>query len=155
MGGQFLNKNTDKESYVYFKNERKKIIDFIVEHQISGVVFLSGDRHHTEIIKDESVKSRLGYSLMELTCSPLSAGPANTAQWAEFNNPMREPNTLVADNNFCIVAVSGPKNMRKLTMQCYDKYGTMRWEKAYTENDFKSLKAQKPNKTKTSNQNKK
>ncbi|MFN4082323.1 MAG: alkaline phosphatase D family protein [Bacteroidia bacterium] len=137
VGGQFLNKNTDKESFVYFKNERQRIINFIIEHKISGVIFLSGDRHHTELIKDVSVKQKLGYDLMELTSSPISAGPANIAQWPEFNNPMRVQGTLVAENNFCTITISGSRKNRNLTMQCYDKYGAMRWEKTFNENDLK------------------
>ncbi|MSQ79904.1 MAG: alkaline phosphatase family protein [Flavobacteriaceae bacterium] len=59
MGGQFLNVNTDQESYVYFKKERQEILDFITFMRIKGVVFMSGDRHHTEIIKLERVDSNI------------------------------------------------------------------------------------------------
>ncbi len=53
MGGQFLNLNTDQESYQYFKKERNYILNFIQQNKINGVVFISGDRHHTEVLKYE------------------------------------------------------------------------------------------------------
>ncbi|MBI3234237.1 MAG: alkaline phosphatase family protein [Bacteroidetes bacterium] len=56
MGGQFLNTNTNEESYNLFANERQTIINFIQTYKISGVIFISGDRHHTEVLKDSPFK---------------------------------------------------------------------------------------------------
>jgi len=133
IGGQFLNLYTDKESYIYFKKERKRIIQFITEHKIKGVVFLSGDRHHTELLKDKSVISKLGYELYELTCSPLTSGANNIAKTKEYNNPMRVDNTLVAENNFCTISINGPRDNRLVVIHCFDKYGALRWEKTLSQ----------------------
>lgn len=51
MGGQFLNTFTREESYVQFSRERQVISDFIQKHRLNGIVFISGDRHHSEILK--------------------------------------------------------------------------------------------------------
>jgi alkaline phosphatase D len=66
VGGQFLNANTDKESYNLYKKERDEILRFIVDQKISGVFFLSGDRHHTELLKNDEVVAKLGYPLYDL-----------------------------------------------------------------------------------------
>jgi alkaline phosphatase D len=57
MGGQFLNFNTDQESYQFFKKEREYILNFIQNNKIDGVVFITGDRHHTEVLKFEPLLS--------------------------------------------------------------------------------------------------
>jgi len=41
-------------------------------NKVNGVMFLSGDRHHTEMLQWPRSGS---YTLHELTCSPLTAGP--------------------------------------------------------------------------------
>jgi alkaline phosphatase D len=135
MGGQFLNEYTDKESYQFFKNERKKIINFIVDNKISGVIFLSGDRHHTELLSNTSVKDSLGYALYELTSSAISSGP-NTK--AEKDNPMRVDGTLVVENNFCKLTLSGKRKERKVVIECINKTGSILWTQTISENQLKA-----------------
>jgi alkaline phosphatase D len=135
MGGQFLNEYTDKESYQFFKNERKKIINFIVDNKISGVIFLSGDRHHTELLNNTSVKDSLGYTLYELTSSAISSGP-NTK--AEKDNPMRVDGTLVVENNFCKLTLSGKRKERKVVIECINKTGSILWTQTISENQLKA-----------------
>lgn len=135
IGGQFLNEHTDKESYNFFKNERKKIIDFIVANKISGVIFLSGDRHHTEMLTNTSVKNDLGYALYELTSSALTSGP-NTRP--EENNPMRVAGTLVTENNFCKITLSGPRKNRVVTFTSYNADGKELWTQSLNEKDLKA-----------------
>jgi alkaline phosphatase D len=140
VGGQFLNQHTDKESFNLYKKERAEIIRFIVDQKISGVVFLSGDRHHTELLKEEGVKAKLGYPLYDLTCSALTAGSSNVGSSKESNNPMREPNTLVIENNYCTISVSGAaRGSRELTITCFDSKGMVKWGKVIKETDLKAL----------------
>lgn len=138
LGGQFLNENTDKESYNFFKKERQRIINFIVVNKISGVVFLTGDRHHTELIKNTNVEPKLGYVLYDLTSSAISSRASNVDRTDEANNPMRVPNTLVVENNFCNINISGDRGKRVLTMQCFDKNGALKWEHKLSEEELKA-----------------
>lgn len=138
MGGQFLNENTDKESYNFFKKERERILDFIAAQKISGVIFLTGDRHHTELIKNATIETKLGYPLYDLTSSAISSRASDLTKSPEFNNPMRVPNTLVMDNNFCNISISGKRNERILTIQCYDKLGVLKWEHKLKEAELKA-----------------
>lgn len=138
LGGQFLNENTDKESYNFYRNERKLIIDFIVQHKIDGVIFLTGDRHHTELLKNSSVEKDLGYALYDLTSSAISSRSSNLSKSAELNNPMRIPNTLVMENNFCNIAVSGTRGKRQLTFMCYDKTGKLLWQHTLNEQELRA-----------------
>jgi alkaline phosphatase D len=141
VGGQFLNANTDKESYNLFKKEREEILQFIVDQNIGGVIFLSGDRHHTEILKEEKFKEKLGYTFYDITSSPLSAGPSNILKSEEAKNPQRVANTLVVENNYCSIKISGPKKgERVLLITCYDKKGVVKWGHQIKESEIKTLK---------------
>jgi alkaline phosphatase D len=140
IGGQFLNENTDKESYNFFKKERERIINFIMVNKISGVIFLTGDRHHTELIKNTNVEPKLGYALYDLTSSSISSRASDLSKSSEFNNPMRVANTLVMENNFCNISINGIRGKRVLTMQCFDKNGNLKWEHKLTEDELKAKK---------------
>lgn len=140
IGGQFLNENTDKESYNFYKKERERIINFIIVNKISGVIFLTGDRHHTELIKNTNVEPKLGYALYDLTSSAISSRASDLSKSSEFNNPMRVANTLVMENNFCNISIGGARGKRTLTMQCFDKSGNLKWEHKLNEEELKAKK---------------
>ena len=138
VGGQFLNENTDKESYNFFKKERERIISFIATQKINGVIFLTGDRHHTELLKNTKVEATLGYALYDLTSSAISSRASDISKSSEFTNPMRVPNTLVMENNFCNIGITGTRGKRVLVMQCFDKNGTLKWEHKISESELRA-----------------
>jgi alkaline phosphatase D len=140
VGGQFLNEHTDKESFNLYKRERAEIIQFIIDQKISGVVFLSGDRHHTELLLDESKKDKLGYTLYDLTSSSITAGSSDVLKGSEAKNPQRVEGTLVVENNFCTIQISGSKRgERLLIITCYDSKGIVKWGKTIFEKDLKAI----------------
>jgi len=136
VGGQFLNTETNKESFNLYKHERAEIIKFIAEQKISGVVFLTGDRHHTELLKyDPNSQPDYinSYPLFDLTSSALTAGASSILKNKEADNPYRVPNTLVAENNYCGIKIMGARGNRQLQITCYDKSGIVKW--TYTINE--------------------
>jgi len=70
-GSQVINPLKDHESYLDFPKERSDLIHFIQKENIKGVIFFSGDRHHSEIYLENKESYR--YGLYDLTCSPLSS----------------------------------------------------------------------------------
>lgn len=141
VGGQFLNEYTNKESFNLYKKERAEIIQFITEQKISGVVFLSGDRHHTELLKNDKVTATLGYPLYDLTSSSITAGASSVIGSDEENNPMRVANTLTAENNFCRILISGQKKgERQLEISNFDAKGMVKWGYVIKESDLKAKK---------------
>ena len=124
MGGQVLNPAEVYENYVNVApEERERLIEGIVERRIEGVVFLSGDRHHTELIR---LQPEGFYPLYDFTSSPLTAGAATPRD--EMENPVRVPNTLVyGKRNFGTLTFSGPRTDRTLTMRTYDADGGLLW----------------------------
>lgn len=69
-------------------HEQKRLLDFLAEHRIGGVVFLSGDRHHSEAMQ---MKSEGRAMIVECTSSPIQQGDAKIGEGDARN---RHPNQL-------------------------------------------------------------
>jgi alkaline phosphatase D len=124
-GSQVLNANSRDESFAAYQTEQKDLIDFIVKNRIRGVLFLSGDRHMTELIR---VTPDGFYPLYDFTSSPLTAGLSTELSPQEAQNPLRLPGTLVNDaHNFGILRFRGACNERTLDMEAHDVKGVKRW----------------------------
>lgn len=123
-GSQFLNDLSRFEGWHNFREERTAFLDWLKANKVSGVIFLSGDRHHTELLRLDREDN---YPLYELTCSPLSSG-LHPVQPAEAANPARVPGTLVSAHNYCTLAAEGSGNARSLVMQSRDTAGRVLWE---------------------------
>ena len=63
-------------------------------------------------------------SVFVFSQSLLRSGPREL----EVNSPYRVPGTLVSDSHsFGILRFSGKRTERKVTMECWDQSGKMRW----------------------------
>ena len=138
VGGQFLNPVAVFETFAAVApRERQLVLDEIARRRIEGVVFLSGDRHHTELIRVERPGA---YPLYEFTSSPLTAGASTfplREDSPEHDNPARVPGTLVAGaRNFGTLTVSGPRTDRTMTMRAYGADGALLWEQAVRARDL-------------------
>ena len=132
-GSQVLNPATKYECFRQYPVEYKDFMDFINQSKISGLLFLTGDRHHSDVIKQERPNK---YPLYDITSSSLTAG-IGLAQGDEKNNPARVANTLLEANNFAKISVSGEKNKRKLTVEFLDVKGAKQKEFSVLETDLK------------------
>ena len=98
-GSQVINPLSDHESYLDFPKERADLINFIQEENINGVLFFSGDRHHSEIYSEKKEDYR--YDLYDLTCSPLSS-PKHNFKFSKFLKTVgdRVDNSLILKKNY-------------------------------------------------------
>ncbi len=120
-GSQVLNPMNRYEWIYDYPCEYSDLMNFISEYKINGVVFLTGDRHISEIIK---IQPKKGYPLYDITSSPITSGVfSKIKDTPEFNNPSRVPNTLITENNFTRIAVSGMDKERILKLQFINKAG--------------------------------
>ncbi|MFM7672834.1 MAG: alkaline phosphatase D family protein [Bacteroidota bacterium] len=111
MGSQVLNDVSLYDKWTDFPAERQEFLDFIRAYKINGVVFITGDRHHSEVIK----MNRPGtYPLYDVTVSPLTSG-THKFDGPEANNPLRVFG-LDQKNNYGRISISGLKGARKLTV---------------------------------------
>jgi alkaline phosphatase D len=123
-GSQFLPDGEDKESAASFRREREELLRFITDEKITGVIFLTGDVHFTELNRQKIGATQWVY---ELTSSPLTSGSSTFALKNRMEDPMRVPGSLVVDQNFCRVTLGGPANARSVAITCFDKTNTQRW----------------------------
>ena len=124
MGGQFLNPTKKYETYANLApQEREYILEQIEVNNIKGVIFLSGDRHHTELshLKDWGMPQ-----VYDFTVSPLTSGTHNGCGEGNF---YQVPETCVDVNNFAIMEFTGSLKDRKLKLIVYDKDGIEIWSK--------------------------
>lgn len=124
VGGQVLNPAARFENYATYPDERQRFLDLITQEKVPGVLFLSGDRHHTELTRLDRPGS---YPLYDLTVSPLSAGVS--APPADENNTGRVPGTLVNARNFASLEFRGPRLDRVLTIRVLDENGKEVWNR--------------------------
>ena len=124
IGGQVLNSAKVWENYVnHHAAERKILLDRIAAEGIKNVVFLTGDRHHTELSKMD----REGVTLYDFTVSPLTSGAATGGE--DEGNRHRVAGTFVAKRNFGTITLTGPYAKRVATLRIYDQGGKILWER--------------------------
>lgn len=135
-GNQVVNMMTDTECMNAYPKERAELYEFLSRYEISGVIFLTGDRHFTEMLKLDRPGS---YPLYDFTCSPLTSGPyVKIAETEEGKNPLRVEGSLIAEQNFARVGFSGGKNERKMKIEVMDTAGKILWMKEIHQNELKS-----------------
>ncbi len=123
-GNQMLNTYSKYETFPLFDFEYKDLIRYIKQQKISGIIFLSGDRHYAELLCDNDKNF---YPLYDFTSSSLTAGLNNKP---DENNDTRVQGTVVSDShNFGMLRFSGPRKNRKVILECYDIQGKLRWSK--------------------------
>ena len=132
-GGQILNRFDRYETLARFPQDYERLMNAIEEREIEGVVFLSGDRHHTELLRTQREGA---YPLYDFTNSPLTAGVGNVREGPEAENPLRVDGTLVVERNFGTLTFRGPRDDRRLVMRTYDAGGKLRWERTVEANDL-------------------
>ena len=133
-GNQVLNPLVQYEGLARFRHEYEALLNFLEKNRISGVVFVSGDRHMTELIRID----REGlYPLYDFTSSSLTAGIA-APRGPEVENPYRVQGTLVADKHtFGLIRVSGTRTDRVMTLECRDVTGEVRWTHSIKARDLR------------------
>ncbi len=110
VGSQVLNPLNRGECMQAYKAEHMELLNFLSVHKLPGVLFFTGDQHHSEVIRMD----RPGMPpLYDVTISPYTAG-VSKARGDNEKNPYRVSNSLVEAQNFGKIAVTGAKNERVL-----------------------------------------
>ena len=111
------------ENYIHVApEERKRLLEAIAAEEISGVVFLTGDRHHTEMSK---YKPAGGFPVYDLTVSPFTSG---TYPGDGDANKLLIPGTEYVGHNFATLDVSGPRLDRKVLITVKNHLGAQIWQ---------------------------
>lgn len=130
-GGQVINEVENWETYSTFPEEKEKLFDSIKEEKITGVMFLTGDRHFAEVNKMERDGT---YPLYDFTLSPFTAGP-NTHELDE--NKFRVKGSHFGERNFGVFKFTGPKNNRNMIVTVFNVKGDVLYSQTINENELK------------------
>lgn len=123
VGGQVLNTAPVFENYSgHYFEERQYLLRRIEEEKIIGVIFLTGDRHHTELSK---YVNNEGISVYDLTISPLTSRSYDAE---EEPNSLRVPGTQVGIQNYGTLRFSGPRGERQIRIEVKDSSGRLLWD---------------------------
>jgi len=133
-GSQTLNPASPHDCLQDYPVEFEELMGFLEAEKISGVVFLTGDRHHSEVIRYDRLNN---YSLYDITSSPLTSGVAKVSG-KEKDNPARVPNTLVEAQNYTRISISGKAGERMLKVEFLGIKGEKLAEWTVGEKDLKS-----------------
>lgn len=132
-GSQNLNQHTPNDSWMNYPAEIQELLDFIQQNRINGVIFLSGDRHNSEVL---ALKRENEYTLFDITLSSLTAG-VSKLRGAEVDNPQRVPGMSMEEHNYGRLSVSGPEKNRRLKVEFVDVNGQTRKQWSVGENELR------------------
>ena len=117
-GSQVLNPMSPYDCLRHFSVEYKEMMDFLTISKINGLVFFTGDRHHSEVIKSERNGA---YTLYDITSSPLTSG-SHKFGGSEKNNPYRVAG-IDDIQNYSRLSFSGERRDRKMKVEFIDGKG--------------------------------
>lgn len=133
-GGQIVNAASMFENYAQFAEERDYLIRRITEEKISGVIFLTGDRHHTTLHKLD----RFGtYPLYDFTVSPLTSGAGKPNDREKQATTFVEGTTIENTRNFGMFEITGKTDQRVLKVSIFDANGKLSWTRELKATDLK------------------
>lgn len=121
IGGQVLTSFADFETYEKLcPMERDYLLRQIEREGIKNVIFLTGDRHHTELSK---MVNGAGNQVYDFTVSPFTS----SAHQTDEPNVYRVPGTMVTVRNYGTIEIAGPRKQRQLVFNIFDVEGNKLW----------------------------
>lgn len=133
LGSQVLNPVSPYDKLKDFPAEYEELMNFLSDYKINGVIFLTGDRHHSEIIKVDRPGT---YPLFDVTVSPLTSG-THKFGGPEKENPFRVIG-IDEKQNYAKFSFSGKRNERKLMVEYFGVKGEKLGEWTISEKELKT-----------------
>ncbi len=124
-GGQIINSAVVFENMSTYPHERKKLLERLAAERIPGVIFFSGDRHHTVLQKME--RENL-YPLYDLTVSPLTSGGAKPIEEEYKSGNIMKGYETYNKQSFGLLEISGKRLDRVLKINIFDSKGEKQWD---------------------------
>lgn len=124
LGTQIITDNTFGETYHDYPKEKEELLNFIADNNIKGVVFLTGDKHFSEISK----LNWKGYPIYDVTCSPLTSPVLPRRLLGAYENANRVPKSDYGLKNFGRISISGADGNRVARIEFLDRNGIKKRE---------------------------
>ena len=133
IGGQTLNTAEVFENYSTYKAEKELLLNEIKANKIKGVMFISGDRHFSEL----SMQNRENaYPLYDWTVSPLTSGAVSADKTEKEPNTNRVAGSMFNEHNFGMIYFSGSKAERQMKLVLNNREGVELWNKVILKKDL-------------------
>jgi len=132
IGGQVLNSERVFENYINWDDEHKELMNLISANDIEGIIFISGDRHFSEVSKMPRLDR---YDLHDFTVSPLTSGYCDICK--DEQNEYRIKESTVFERNFAVFNVYGSNNDRILKYTIFNNKGEPLWNYKIHEDELK------------------
>lgn len=118
---QFVADDHHFEKWGNFPHERERLIAMINSARASGVIFISGDRHHAELsrLRPSNAGGSPTYPLWDITSSPIN----QTKRWGNEINAHRVGG-MYFDPNFGLIEIDWAQPDPTLTLQICGEDGT-------------------------------
>jgi len=124
LGGQVINSAPVFETLINSSpSEYEELWARLDSEKVRNVIFLTGDRHHTELAVRELKDSIKVY---DWTVSPFTSGTAK--KYPTEVNLYQVPNSYIVARNFGIIEVRGKKDERVLILKCLGVNGEEVWK---------------------------
>lgn len=124
MGSQVLCDDEGVETLNNYPKERDELMLFLEENHISGAIFLSGDRHFSELSKKERPHT---YPIYDFTCSGLTSPQMRLIH---YKNSYRVKGSHHNRYNYGRIKLSGEGLERKCSFEIYGNNGKKLWDYA-------------------------
>ncbi len=121
-GSQVLNSEAVHETFANYPCEQAYLLQRLADEKIHNLVFLTGDRHHSE----QAQRTVGGVVFHEITSSPLTSGVHN--QVDEENNRYRVPGSLGKTRGYATLRFSGPTKKRSMLIRFHNQDGKIYYE---------------------------
>lgn len=118
VGGQFLNTAQVYENHSRYAEERAYLLQRIKEENIKNVVFLSGDRHHSEV---NQLALNDDLFITEITSSPLTS---SAHKKVKEENANLVDGSMIKERNFAQITLSGKSKKRQCEVVFFDSDGS-------------------------------
>jgi len=132
-GSQLWNGVNRFEGWNHYAIEQRAFGDWLVAQKVEGLIFVTGDRHFSELLKVERAGA---YPFYEFTSSPLTSGTFPNPP-GERENPDLVAGTFVAKRQFGMIRVTGPGDDRTIALESYDGGGALLWRHEIRARDLK------------------
>ena len=132
IGSQVLNQISRAVDFPDFPIEYNELMKFLGEYKIPGILFLTGDRHHSEIIKLERPGN---YTLYDITVSPLTSRISKVTG-REIAHPERVL-PVIETYNYARFSFNGAEKKRELRIEFLGTTGEKLGEWSINENALK------------------
>ena len=117
IGGQVLSDAKIFENYANFSEERAYLLSELENRGVDNVVFLTGDRHHSEVSKYVTGSGKVYY---DITSSPLtSKGAPHDYEGNSYTIDKR----IIGTRNYAHISVTGALRNRIIQLKYKDSEG--------------------------------